>query len=107
MAAYSASKAALEGLTRSMSVELAKYGVRVNCVNPGLVATANQVSKMPDDELKQFPKFIPQVRTIIAFCYFLWRAHQYFDFISYPHFVSSASTCQTRRDCKFRSLCLL
>lgn len=39
MSAYSASKAAIIGLTRSLAVELVRDGIRVNCVTPGLVAT--------------------------------------------------------------------
>lgn len=38
-AAYSASKAGLIGLTRSMAVDFGKYGIRVNCVCPGYVRT--------------------------------------------------------------------
>ena len=38
-AAYSASKWALRGLTRSAAMELAPRGVRVNCVCPGVVDT--------------------------------------------------------------------
>ena len=36
---YAAAKAAVEGLTRSMAVELAKRNVRVNCISPGLCET--------------------------------------------------------------------
>lgn len=39
-AAYSASKAALESLTRSMALEWGRHGVRVNAVAPGWVPTA-------------------------------------------------------------------
>jgi 3-oxoacyl-[acyl-carrier protein] reductase len=39
-AAYSASKAALLGLTRSAATELAEHGIRVNAVLPGYMATA-------------------------------------------------------------------
>jgi 3-oxoacyl-[acyl-carrier protein] reductase len=38
--AYSASKAAVIGLTKSLGKELAKTGVRVNCVTPAAVRTA-------------------------------------------------------------------
>jgi NAD(P)-dependent dehydrogenase (short-subunit alcohol dehydrogenase family) len=39
ISAYSASKAALEGLCRSLAVELAQDKVRVNCVAPAMVQT--------------------------------------------------------------------
>jgi 3-oxoacyl-[acyl-carrier protein] reductase len=35
-AAYSASKAGVEMLTRTSAVELARYGITVNCISPGL-----------------------------------------------------------------------
>ena len=37
--AYSATKAALIGLTRSLAMELAPSGIRVNCVAPGVIRT--------------------------------------------------------------------
>jgi NAD(P)-dependent dehydrogenase (short-subunit alcohol dehydrogenase family) len=37
--AYSASKSAIEGMTRAMAVELAPKGIRVNCIAPGFIAT--------------------------------------------------------------------
>lgn len=38
-AAYCTSKAAIDGLTRSLAVEYACQGVRVNCIAPGYIAT--------------------------------------------------------------------
>jgi 3-oxoacyl-[acyl-carrier protein] reductase len=38
--AYSTSKAAVIGLTKSVGKELAKTGIRVNCVTPAAVKTA-------------------------------------------------------------------
>lgn len=37
--AYSSTKAALIGLTRSLAMELAPSGIRVNCVAPGVIRT--------------------------------------------------------------------
>jgi Dehydrogenases with different specificities (related to short-chain alcohol dehydrogenases) len=37
--AYNTSKAALEGLTRSMSLELAQHGIQVNCISAGYIWT--------------------------------------------------------------------
>lgn len=36
---YTASKHAIEGLTKQLAVEMAPYDVRVNCIAPGAVAT--------------------------------------------------------------------
>jgi NAD(P)-dependent dehydrogenase (short-subunit alcohol dehydrogenase family) len=38
-AAYNASKAGLLGLNRTMALELARYGIRSNCVSPGFTRT--------------------------------------------------------------------
>lgn len=37
--AYTASKAAIEGMTKAMAVELSPLGIRVNCIAPGFIAT--------------------------------------------------------------------
>lgn len=39
MSAYSAAKAGLVGMTKSMALEVARRGITVNCVMPGFVAT--------------------------------------------------------------------
>jgi NAD(P)-dependent dehydrogenase (short-subunit alcohol dehydrogenase family) len=40
VSSYSAAKAAIEGLSRSLAVEFAPYGIRVNYICPGFVPTA-------------------------------------------------------------------
>ncbi len=37
--AYTASKSAIEGMTRAMAVDLSPKGIRVNCIAPGFIAT--------------------------------------------------------------------
>jgi 3alpha(or 20beta)-hydroxysteroid dehydrogenase len=46
LAAYSSSKFAVRGLTRSAAQELGKYGIRVNSIHPGAILTA--MSMDPD-----------------------------------------------------------
>lgn len=47
-ASYSSAKAAIEGLCRTLAVEWAPYGIRVNAVAPGYVRTP-PVARMIDD----------------------------------------------------------
>ena len=49
-AAYCASKAAVEALTRSLAVEWARHGIRVNCLAPGYVNTDIPREAMADRE---------------------------------------------------------
>ena len=37
--AYTASKSAIEGMTRAMAVELSPQGILVNCIAPGFIVT--------------------------------------------------------------------
>jgi NAD(P)-dependent dehydrogenase (short-subunit alcohol dehydrogenase family) len=37
--AFTASKSAVEGMTRAMAVELGEAGIRVNCISPGFIRT--------------------------------------------------------------------
>ncbi|MDX2469860.1 MAG: 3-oxoacyl-ACP reductase FabG [SAR324 cluster bacterium] len=55
---YSASKAGLIGLTKSLAQELAKRKITVNCVAPGLIET-EMIQGLPLDALK---KMIPMQR---------------------------------------------
>jgi NAD(P)-dependent dehydrogenase (short-subunit alcohol dehydrogenase family) len=36
---YTASKSAVEGMTRALAVECGQYGIRVNCIAPGFIKT--------------------------------------------------------------------
>jgi NAD(P)-dependent dehydrogenase (short-subunit alcohol dehydrogenase family) len=47
--AYTASKAAIEGMTRSMAVDLSPLGIRVNCVAPGFIATNMSATALNGD----------------------------------------------------------
>ena len=57
---YGASKATLEALTRSIALEVAKYGITVNCVAPGQTQTG-----WIDDELEKNVTPIIPMRKLI------------------------------------------
>ncbi|MCI2416944.1 SDR family oxidoreductase [Saccharopolyspora sp. K220] len=59
---YSASKAALEMLTRSLALETGEAGIRVNCVGPGF-APGSEVSELPDEHIAKMRAAIPLGRT--------------------------------------------
>ena len=47
--AYTASKSAIEGMTRAMAVDLSPEGIRVNCVAPGFIATDMSAKALNND----------------------------------------------------------
>ena len=47
--AYSASKGAIESMTRAMAAELSPKGIRVNCIAPGFIATAMSAKALDND----------------------------------------------------------
>lgn len=47
--AYTASKTAIEGMTRAMATELSPQGIRVNCIAPGFIATDMSAKALDND----------------------------------------------------------
>ncbi|MFD2919170.1 SDR family NAD(P)-dependent oxidoreductase [Terrimonas rubra] len=57
--AYSASKTAIEGMTRAMAVELSPKGIRVNCIAPGFIysdMTAAALNSDPERKQRVFAR---------------------------------------------------
>jgi NAD(P)-dependent dehydrogenase (short-subunit alcohol dehydrogenase family) len=57
--AYSAAKAAVIAFTKSLALELAPYGVRVNAIAPGLTATPRVKGVYSDDEWRSLSAAMP------------------------------------------------
>lgn len=62
---YSASKAGVMGLTRTLALEFAKYEINVNCVSPGATET-QMTAKIPEEIKKNIEKSIPKRRFAAA-----------------------------------------
>jgi NAD(P)-dependent dehydrogenase (short-subunit alcohol dehydrogenase family) len=56
---YAPSKLAIEALTRNMSAEVGPYGIRVNCVHPGLIDTPMTSWVMNDADI--LPQVVGQI----------------------------------------------
>src|SRR6202012_2875530 len=57
--AYTASKSAIEGMTKAMAVELSPRGILVNCIAPGFIATdmsAKALNGDPERKQKVFSR---------------------------------------------------
>lgn len=81
--AYSASKAALEGMARSLSMEVARKKIRVNCLAPGIVETpmfeaAKSTTGGLEDTLAKYPLGIGKPEDVAyAAVFFLSQASRW------------------------------
>ena len=62
--AYGTSKWAVRGMTKSAAIELARRGVRVNSIHPGLIET-DMLGQLPTD-LDRMTRSVPLGRTAAA-----------------------------------------
>lgn len=58
---YSAAKAGMHGFTKSLSMEVAKYGITVNTISPGYIGT-DMVMAVPEKVLTQIIAQVPMGR---------------------------------------------
>ncbi len=59
---YAASKGAVDTLTTGLSLEVAPYGIRVNCVRPGLIYTEIHASGGEPDRVDRLKANLPMQR---------------------------------------------
>lgn len=58
---YAASKAGMVALTKSLSKEIARRGITVNCVSPGFIDT-DFIRDLPDEQAKKYKASVPMRR---------------------------------------------
>ena len=62
LAGYSAAKGGVLALSRGTAMEYAKENIRVNCINPGVIATPMVMNAWTEAQLSQFVELVPQGR---------------------------------------------
>jgi 3-oxoacyl-[acyl-carrier protein] reductase len=60
--AYDAAKHGMIGLMRVLALDLAKYGIRCNCVAPGLIYPTKMTGNLTKEKLKKLSSCIPMAR---------------------------------------------
>ena len=58
---YAASKAGQVGLMKSLSKEVAKRKITVNCISPGFIST-DFIGDLPEEQMKEYKKLVPAGR---------------------------------------------
>jgi 3-oxoacyl-[acyl-carrier protein] reductase len=58
---YAAAKAAMVGMAKSLAAEVATRGITVNCISPGMIATA-MTERLTDDQRARMAALIPMGR---------------------------------------------
>ena len=59
---YATSKAGINGFIKAAALELSRYGITVNGVEPGLVRTPGTDSAMSEEKQRQWAKYVPLKR---------------------------------------------
>ena len=59
---YSSAKAGVVGLTRALGLELARHGINVNCVAPGLIDTPRARTVLRQDARERLVRMTPMRR---------------------------------------------
>jgi 3-oxoacyl-[acyl-carrier protein] reductase len=75
-AAYSAAKAGIEGMTRTMAAELGPFGIRVNAIAPGFIDVPSTKAALEEEQLSSITKDTPlrrlgRVEEILTAVHFL------------------------------------
>lgn len=63
MAHYGPAKAGINQLTRTLSLELGRYNVRVNAISPGLIDTETERQHMPPALFEKYARAVPLGRS--------------------------------------------